>query len=116
MNIHSFNILVGVFSYPNMPVYSAAKSGIVGFTMSLRERSSSDGVRVNCICPHSTDTMMVKDTIFESNEIPEKIKADVRRDLMRYLLLYDSKMINTEFHYTIVVVTVVNLIHKSFSV
>ena len=57
-----------------MPVYSATKHGIVGFTMSLKERSSSDGVRVNCICPGLTDTMPVR-AMINSSGGDEKLKA-----------------------------------------
>ena len=57
-----------------MPVYSATKHGIVGFTMSLKERSSSDGVRVNCICPGLTDTMSVR-AMINSSGGDEKLKA-----------------------------------------
>ena len=83
MNINPLYIFVGVFSTPNVPVYSATKSGIVGFTMSLRERSSSDGVRVNCICPDTTDTKLISDYISRSYETPEKVQEDARRIMIR---------------------------------
>ena len=66
-----------------MPVYSASKHGVVGFTMSLKERSSSDGVRVNCICPGLTDTLMLTRDLLGSNLVDEEMKARVLSTMIR---------------------------------
>lgn len=40
------------------PIYSAAKFGIVGLTMSLAQRYGLEKIRVNAICPGPVDTPM----------------------------------------------------------
>ena len=65
---------------PYKPVYCASKHGVVGFTRSLHEHSSTDGVRVNCICPDFVDTKMVTDGL-ESAE--EKLKALILSRMIR---------------------------------
>ena len=45
------------------PVYCASKHGVVGFSRSLQGCSTTDGVRVNCICPSVVDTSLVRDNL-----------------------------------------------------
>ena len=42
------------------PVYSAAKFGIVGMTRAMAKRYGRDKIRVNCVCPGTTDTPMLR--------------------------------------------------------
>lgn len=44
---------------PLDPVYAASKSAVVGLTRSLAPVLQAEGIRINCICPGSTDTPMV---------------------------------------------------------
>jgi NAD(P)-dependent dehydrogenase (short-subunit alcohol dehydrogenase family) len=42
------------------PVYSAVKFGVVGFVRSLAKRLAPENIRVNAVCPGSTDTPMLR--------------------------------------------------------
>jgi NAD(P)-dependent dehydrogenase (short-subunit alcohol dehydrogenase family) len=55
------NTLSGVDPKKKFPVYSATKHGVVGFTRSLKDRSESDGVRINALCPGLVDTKLARD-------------------------------------------------------
>lgn len=61
---------------PRSPVYAASKHGVVGFSTSLQERLSTDGVRVNVICPGFVDTRMVRDAIVAAEEKDKKWVVD----------------------------------------
>eukprot|EP00128_Syssomonas_multiformis_P006022 Colp12_sorted_trinity150504_noHs@2062 len=56
----------GLFPMPFAAVYSASKHGVVGFSRSLGHLSTN-GIRVNCICPAFTATPLVMDNLEKSN-------------------------------------------------
>jgi NAD(P)-dependent dehydrogenase (short-subunit alcohol dehydrogenase family) len=43
------------------PVYSMAKFGVIGFAKSLAKRLAPDNIRVNVVCPGTTETPMLRD-------------------------------------------------------
>ncbi|KAI9016198.1 hypothetical protein DFJ74DRAFT_679751 [Hyaloraphidium curvatum] len=47
--------MAGLFPVPDMPVYAAAKTGVVAFVRSLAGLKSR-GIRANCICPGGAQT------------------------------------------------------------
>ncbi len=53
----------GLVGRPALPVYSAAKAGVVVLTKSLALATGGDGVRVNCICPGSIQTPMLEQSL-----------------------------------------------------
>lgn len=63
VNIASANALVGV---PAHAAYSAAKGGVVSLTRQLALDYGPDNIRVNCVCPTTTDTPMVRATTDEA--------------------------------------------------
>ncbi len=57
VNIASVNGLVAV---PAHAAYNAAKAGVIGLTRQLALDYGPDNIRVNCICPTTTNTPMVQ--------------------------------------------------------
>lgn len=52
--------IAGKEGNPNMPAYSAAKAGVIGFTKSLAKEVATKGILVNCITPAVIETEIVK--------------------------------------------------------
>ena len=50
----------GIYPIPYLPLYAAAKAGCVNFTYSVAEHWKREGIRVNCICPGSVATGLLK--------------------------------------------------------
>jgi len=63
INISSINGQKGQFGQVN---YSAAKSGLIGFTKALAHEGARKGITVNVVCPGYIDTEMVR-------AVPEKV-------------------------------------------
>lgn len=53
----------GMLAMPFSPVYAATKHGVLGFSRSLGMLSSTEGLRVNCICPSFTETKLVMENM-----------------------------------------------------
>ncbi len=71
VNVASANALVAV---PRHAAYSAAKGGVVSLTRQLALDYGPDNIRVNCVCPTTTDTPMVRAATSQSalNEMAER--------------------------------------------
>ncbi|MCG8694990.1 MAG: SDR family oxidoreductase [Minwuiales bacterium] len=53
----------GIRGNHRMVAYSASKGGVVAMTMAMALDHVGDGIRVNCVCPATIDTVMVKELL-----------------------------------------------------
>ena len=53
----------GIVATPGMAPYCASKHGILGLTKTAAVENAAHGIRVNAICPGSTDTPMMQATM-----------------------------------------------------
>jgi 3-oxoacyl-[acyl-carrier protein] reductase len=52
--------IAGKEGNPNMPAYSSAKAGVIGFTKALGKELATTGVLVNCVTPAVVETEILK--------------------------------------------------------
>jgi NAD(P)-dependent dehydrogenase (short-subunit alcohol dehydrogenase family) len=71
--------ITGLVGAPGMAAYATSKGAIITFTRTLALEQAEAGIRVNCICPASIDTDMLRAS-FEVTGDPEKARANnIRR-------------------------------------
>lgn len=89
VTLSSVNGLVGV---PVHAAYAAAKGGVIGLTHQLAVDYGPANVRVNCICPTTTDTPMVRaftnDAILESLARMHPLRRIAQAEDVAYAALY----------------------------
>jgi NAD(P)-dependent dehydrogenase (short-subunit alcohol dehydrogenase family) len=72
VNVASGAGLIGV---PGLSPYSASKHGVLGLTRSAAQENARTGVRVNAVCPGSTDTPMLRSSMASSPGLEKIILA-----------------------------------------
>jgi NAD(P)-dependent dehydrogenase (short-subunit alcohol dehydrogenase family) len=71
--------IAGIVGAPGMAAYSTSKGALITMTRTLALEQAEHGIRVNCICPGSIDTPMLR-TSFERTGDPEAARLrNVRR-------------------------------------
>lgn len=58
----------GLVGRPWQPVYGATKAGIISLTKAMGLSLAKDGIRVNCVCPGSIDTPMLRAALATSGD------------------------------------------------
>ena len=69
----------GLIGGPNMPVYSASKAGVIGFTRQISVDYSEAGLRANAVCPGLTMSPRAKRYMAEGKIDPVKTLPHVLR-------------------------------------
>jgi 2-keto-3-deoxy-L-fuconate dehydrogenase len=59
---------------PNRALYSASKGAVLALTSAMAADFVSEGIRVNCVCPGTTDTPWVE-RLLEASDDPERTRA-----------------------------------------
>lgn len=65
----------GLIATPGMSPYCASKHAILGITKTAAVENARTGVRVNAVCPGSTDTPMLRASMAMSPEVEKMILA-----------------------------------------
>lgn len=63
----------GVIATPNLAAYCASKHAVLGLTKTAAVENAAAGIRVNAVCPGSTDTPMLRASMAGSPEVEKLI-------------------------------------------
>jgi NAD(P)-dependent dehydrogenase (short-subunit alcohol dehydrogenase family) len=67
----------GVFGFPGLPHYVAAKHGVLGLTRTAASEYAAHGIRVNAVLPGPTETPMLLDFMGEDPNLRSLMEASV---------------------------------------
>ena len=65
----------GLIAVPGLSPYCASKHGILGITKTAAVENAQTGIRVNAVCPGSTDTPMLRAVMSQDPRLEEMILA-----------------------------------------
>jgi NAD(P)-dependent dehydrogenase (short-subunit alcohol dehydrogenase family) len=75
VNVASEAGLVGI---PGQVAYNVSKSGMIELTKSCAVDFASRGIRVNCVCPGTTDTPLVQSALAKSTD-PQSLRRSLEQ-------------------------------------
>ena len=68
----------GIVGIKNQVAYNVSKSGIIALTKSMAVDFAAQNVRVNCVCPGTTETALVKEALSKASD-PEKARRELEK-------------------------------------
>jgi NAD(P)-dependent dehydrogenase (short-subunit alcohol dehydrogenase family) len=74
--------IAGMRGLPDRAAYIASKFGVVGLTKAMALDHVKDGIRVNCVCPGTTDTPWIAQRLQEAKDPAAALAALVARQPM----------------------------------
>jgi meso-butanediol dehydrogenase/(S,S)-butanediol dehydrogenase/diacetyl reductase len=74
--------IAGIRGLPDRAAYIASKFGVVGLTKAMALDHVKDGIRVNCVCPGTTDTPWIAERLQEAKDPDAALAALVARQPM----------------------------------
>jgi NAD(P)-dependent dehydrogenase (short-subunit alcohol dehydrogenase family) len=77
--IVNISSMAGRVGLPLYGAYCASKFAVIGLTQQMAIELAKQGIRVNCICPGSTDTDMMDSTFKRTAELYQRDFADVKK-------------------------------------
>ena len=66
----------GIVGIKNQVAYNVSKGGIIALTRSMAVDFATQNIRVNCVCPGTTETTLVKEALSKASD-PEKARREL---------------------------------------
>jgi NAD(P)-dependent dehydrogenase (short-subunit alcohol dehydrogenase family) len=74
--------IAGLAAIPDRAAYVATKFAIVGLSRTMAKDHVKDGIRVNCVCPGTTQTPWIDERLREAADPDAALRAMVARQPM----------------------------------